>query len=100
MNAQPVPALEKRRALAAYLAAQREAETSQGWNDYLREQTYRAERYEPVQERAELPKPSCWQLIREEYRDNPAAFLFAGLFWLIVLGIGLVMLAVRQGWVS
>jgi hypothetical protein len=81
--------------------AQREAETVQGWNDYMREQTYRAERYVPTHKmEMDLPVPSAWQLIREEYRDNPAAFLFAGLFWLIVLGIGLVMLAVRQGWVS
>jgi hypothetical protein len=100
MNAQPVPTLEQRRALAAYLEAQREAETSQGWNDYMREQTYRAERYVPMQERAELPKPSCWQLIREEYREDPATFAFVGLVWLMVLGIGCVLAAVKWGWVS
>jgi len=88
MSAQPVPTLEQRRALAAYLADQREA-------------IHHAERYEPTHKmEMDLPVPSAWQLIREEYRDNPAAFLFTGLIWLIVLGIGLVMLAVRQGWVS
>lgn len=98
MNAQPVPTLEQRRALAAYLEARRESETSQGWNDYMREETYRAERFAPMQESVE--SPSCWQLIREEFRENPPAFLFTGLVWLMVLGIGLVLLAVRQGWIS
>jgi hypothetical protein len=101
MSAQPVPTLEQRRALAAYLAAQRETETSRGWNDYMREQTYRAERHTPTHKmEMDLPVPSVWQLIREEYRENPDALLVAGLIWLAVLGIGLVLLAVRQGWVS
>jgi hypothetical protein len=102
MNAQPVPTLEQRRALAAYLEAQREA-------------IHAAERYVPTH-RDETPETlSSWGMVkdmahgawlqvrdefREEYREDPAAFLVAGLIWMIVLGIGLVMLAVRQGWVS
>jgi hypothetical protein len=102
MSAQPVPTLEQRRALAAYLGAQREA-------------IHAAERYVPTH-RDEVPETlSSWGMVkdmarsvwlqvrdefREEYRENPAAFLFSGLIWLVVLGIGLVMLAVRQGWVS
>ena len=39
---------------------------------------------------------TTWELIREEFRENPPAFLLTGLVWLI----GLVLLAVRQGWVS
>ena len=115
MNAQPVPTLEQPRALAAYLDAQREAETSRGWHDYLREQTYSAERYVPTH-RDEVPETlSSWGMVkdmarsvwlqlrdefREAWREERPAFLAAGLIWLVVLGIGMVMLAVRQGWVS
>lgn len=85
----------------AYVDAHLDAETSPGWNEYMREETYRAERYAPTHsDEMDLPTPSAWQLIREEFHDNPAAFLFTGLVCLIVLGIGLVMLAVRQGWVK
>ncbi len=92
--------LEKQQAHDAYVDAHLDAETSHGWNEYMREETYRAERFAPMQERVESPVPSCWQLIREEFHENPPAFLFTGLVWLIVLGIGLVLLAVRNGWVS
>jgi hypothetical protein len=101
MSAQPVPTLEQRPALAAYLDAQREA-------------IHAAERYVP--HRDETPETlSSWGMVkdmahgawlqvrdefREAWREERPAFLAAGLIWLVVLGIGLVMLAVRQGWVS
>ena len=43
---------------------------------------------------------TTWELIREEFRENEAAFIGGALIWLVLLGIGLVLLAVRQGWVS
>lgn len=77
------------------------AEASASWNEYMREQAYRAERYITTHsDEMNLPAPSCWQLIREEIRENEAAFIGGALVWLVLLGIGCVLVAVRQGWLS
>ncbi|GAA0260351.1 hypothetical protein [Rhodanobacter caeni] len=102
MSAQPVPTIEQRRALAAYLEARREA-------------IHAAERCAPTHH-AETPETlsswgmvkdmarTAWLQVRDEFceawREEQPAFLAAALIWSMVLGIGLVMLAVRQGWVS
>lgn len=93
------PTLEQRRALAEYLENQRKAETSAAWDEYMREQMYRAERYAPTYEmEMDLPAPSAWQLIREEFAAAPLHQVIGfGVFFGFGLGVAAALVA---GWVA
>lgn len=43
---------------------------------------------------------TTWELIKAEARENEAAFLGGALVWLVLLGVGLVGLAVKWGWIQ
>ena len=43
---------------------------------------------------------TTWELIREEFRENEAAFIGGALIWLVLLGLGCVAVAVKWGWLS
>lgn len=86
-------------------------DNSPSWDEYYAEQLHRAERHALRVDPATFVQRTVWQavkdelkawrrLLAQEYREHPAAFLAVGLVWLAVLGIGLVMLAVRNGWIQ
>jgi len=55
---------------------------------------------EALRSKGEPVELTTWELIREEIRENEAAFIGGALIWLVLLGIGCVLVAVSKGWIQ
>ena len=111
MNAQQTaPTLEQRKALREYIANQRTMEIRAEQDAissayvgpfataYLN--ALSAAEREALCANGEPVELTAWQMIREEYEEAPTQFLLAALVWVVALGVGLVAVAVRQGWIQ
>jgi hypothetical protein len=113
---QPLTFAERRRAIEEYrslswsddwqgapVSADEQAELSKPYvgpfvTAYLNALSH-AER-EALRAAGEPVELTTWQLIREDFHENEAAFIGGALIWLVLLGIGCVLVAVSNGWLS
>jgi hypothetical protein len=113
MNAlPPPPTLDQRRALDAYLAARREAiHHAERAPRSLHRVALNTTPQRRSQDAAMAAERSLWQAITDEcrtarkyivedFRTAPAQVTAAVLVLLVLSGIGMVLVAVKHGWIS